>query len=142
MAISFHCACGKALRVADDLLGKKIRCPSCRETRVVKSDTDRRAHSLRESAPEASVARAPRTEEKGAGPREVVARKSRSLRRLMLSALPVLLLIAGGGFYWWFFLNGSVTEPGQQPGSAPLEPLKERPLLPASSSSHMRGSFS
>jgi hypothetical protein len=29
MPITFHCACGKALRVQDELGGKRVRCPAC-----------------------------------------------------------------------------------------------------------------
>lgn len=29
MPITFHCACGKTLRVQDELAGKRVRCPAC-----------------------------------------------------------------------------------------------------------------
>src|SRR5262245_22406509 len=30
MPMTFRCVCGQALRVRDDDLGKRVRCPSCR----------------------------------------------------------------------------------------------------------------
>ena len=35
MAISVACACGKQLKVKDELAGKKIRCPACQAAVVV-----------------------------------------------------------------------------------------------------------
>src|SRR5438093_13532647 len=35
MAIHFACTCGKKLRVADDLEGKRVRCPSCKQAVAV-----------------------------------------------------------------------------------------------------------
>ena len=43
MPISLSCDCGRALRVKDELAGKKIRCPQCRSILVVlakKSEAD------------------------------------------------------------------------------------------------------
>lgn len=33
--ITFACACGKTLRVRDDLVGRWVRCPACKETALV-----------------------------------------------------------------------------------------------------------
>lgn len=32
MPITFPCSCGKTLRVKDDLVGRWVRCPACKET--------------------------------------------------------------------------------------------------------------
>jgi hypothetical protein len=33
--ITFACSCGKTLRVKDDLAGRWVRCPACKETAIV-----------------------------------------------------------------------------------------------------------
>jgi uncharacterized Zn finger protein (UPF0148 family) len=38
MAIQLSCSCGKRFRVRDDLLGKKVKCPSC--SRVVRVEEE------------------------------------------------------------------------------------------------------
>lgn len=35
MPITFACSCGKTLRVKDDLAGRWVRCPACKETAIV-----------------------------------------------------------------------------------------------------------
>ncbi len=35
MPITFACSCGKTLRVKDDLVGRWVRCPACKETAIV-----------------------------------------------------------------------------------------------------------
>ncbi|MFQ3592276.1 MAG: hypothetical protein SNJ82_03685 [Gemmataceae bacterium] len=41
MAISFVCDCGKPLRVKEELAGKKVRCPACKEVaRVPAAEQD------------------------------------------------------------------------------------------------------
>jgi hypothetical protein len=35
MPISLSCACGRALKVKDELVGKKIRCPECKDVLTV-----------------------------------------------------------------------------------------------------------
>src|SRR4051812_12544812 len=35
MPISFSCSCGKRLKVADNLVGKKVKCPGCQSVTLV-----------------------------------------------------------------------------------------------------------
>lgn len=37
MPIVIQCSCGKQLRVGDDLAGKKVRCPACKEVLTAES---------------------------------------------------------------------------------------------------------
>src|SRR5689334_22960436 len=38
MPISFACSCGKRLKVADNLVGKKVKCPGCQKITLVPAE--------------------------------------------------------------------------------------------------------
>jgi formylglycine-generating enzyme required for sulfatase activity len=60
MAISFSCECGKRLKVADTLLGKKVKCPDCQKVTVVTAEAA--------SAPAKPVAAKPKPANKRPAP--------------------------------------------------------------------------
>lgn len=54
MPISFTCSCGKKLKVADNLAGKKVKCPGCQKATPVPSGDD---DDVPEAPPPAKVAK-------------------------------------------------------------------------------------
>jgi hypothetical protein len=103
MTIALSCpACDKALKVKDELAGKKIKCPGCGEPILVEPD------EVPEAAEEEAPRRKPRAEEEEDRPRKKKKKKKKSNATLWLVlaggvALLLLLLAVGGGLL--YFLN-------------------------------------
>jgi len=59
MSIRFSCSCGKALKVSDDLAGKRVKCPNCGKPVVVPGPTGNEPLALELEAPAPEVSPAP-----------------------------------------------------------------------------------
>lgn len=73
MSITLSCACGRSLRVNDDLVGRKVRCPACQAVLTVPTDAIEEvpAQKLRAGAPPPPVPRrAKKVDEDRKRPRE------------------------------------------------------------------------
>src|SRR5262245_54169665 len=51
MPVQLHCSCGKLLRVRDDLVGKRVRCPGCAAAVLVKAPPPPEDQALQEAPP-------------------------------------------------------------------------------------------
>jgi DNA-directed RNA polymerase subunit RPC12/RpoP len=58
MPVQLRCSCGKLLRVRDDLVGKRVRCPGCAAAVLVKAPPPPEDEALQEAPPPRQPARA------------------------------------------------------------------------------------
>jgi DNA-directed RNA polymerase subunit RPC12/RpoP len=69
MPVQLHCSCGKLLRVRDDLVGKRVRCPGCAAAVLVKAPPSPEDQAVQQAPPPRQLPRAaaevPRARHKG-----------------------------------------------------------------------------
>lgn len=122
MSISFQCTgCGRTLKVADELAGRKAKCPQCQAILYIPEGPA----AAVTSAPAAPVRRRaspppPDEPDEGADVGEEMERRPRRRKKVKKSllvpvllgvgALLLLLMVAGGSFAAWWFLSGGSSE--------------------------------
>jgi hypothetical protein len=141
MSISFSCTgCDRTLKVADELAGRKAKCPQCQAILYIPEGpgsavTPVPVSARRPAAPAPALARrraapiAPPEDEDdraGAEDREEEVQPRRRKKTppqsnlmpvmLVVGAVVLVLLLAGGGFAAWWFLSPSSAKSAAAPG--------------------------
>jgi hypothetical protein len=86
------CACGKRLRLRDDLLGKRVKCPGCGEILLAEAPRKTPREDEAEDQPSVVKRKAPRRDEDDEEPRPL-----RRSRKQATRPSPVVWLALGGG---------------------------------------------
>ena len=127
--LRIECGCGKILKVADDAVGKKVKCPACGELTLVKKSAQSAvsAKPLPRTRPvEDDEDDDPRPRKKG---KEAAKGGGGCLLWILLggAAAAFFGLILVGGGVWFFFLRGD--KPLTGPGST-LDPVAIKLFVP------------
>jgi hypothetical protein len=107
-----QCRCGKKLRVNEDRVGKRIRCPACAEVFLAEPVGDDAHDQLVDDDLADDVAAGDGDEEKrspGKKPKDGAARKARvSTRNMVGAAILAVLILVGAFLLWRKFTRGTL----------------------------------
>ena len=122
MSISFSCTgCGRTLKVADELAGRKAKCPQCQAVLYI-PEGPAVAVTPAPAAPVRRRAAPPRQEEyddradAGEEPEDAPRRRKKAKKSVLgpvllaVGAVLLLVVLAGGSFAAWWFLSGGGSE--------------------------------
>ncbi len=135
MPIQVECSCGRALRVRDDLAGKKIRCPGCQGVMTVPAASDDEEEAVTAAPPRPKAApaktrpvRRPVDEDEDEQEQEETPRGRRTPpvrnKKSMLpwvAAIAAVVLIAGGVTAWLVWPKGT-DKPVRRGGDTVIRP--------------------
>ncbi len=139
MAIIFSCpACERELKVKDELAGRKIRCPACKEviTVVAQAEESRVSATPLKKKPRAEVDEDSDEPEEEERPRKKKKKKKKKSNQGLLIGLAVVaLLLVIAGIVFMMFQGGGHSAPKvaekpkiEEPPEAPKEPPKKPPV--------------
>src|SRR5262245_24343496 len=137
--LRIECGCGKVLKVADDAVGKKVKCPACGELTLVKSPGSTNiapAKPASASAASAVSAKPPPRRRRALDDEDDQPEKAPKKGGGCLiwgclggAAAAFFGLIVAGVAVWFFFLRGDGERPLTGPGST-LDPVAIKFFVP------------